>query len=215
MGRVGPDPATARQGQRTPAPRLDPRAERTRRALRQALVALAADGGLAALNVSAVTRHAGITRQTFYDHYRDLDGLVFDALREELEGLSEAARLTGELAGTPTGGGVPTGLVRLTRYLHERRALLSRVLGPGGNRDVQVWLHEQLARDIEAALTLRADLRRPGVTTDVQADFLAGGVLGVALPRLLAHPPADPDVTAEQLWQLLRGDGGTTGHRMT
>ena len=63
--------------QTLPTPRLDRRTARTRAALRDALAAeILATGDLSQVTVTAVADRAGITRRTFYSHYRDIPGLV-------------------------------------------------------------------------------------------------------------------------------------------
>ena len=60
----------------------DPRAERTRAALRAALLAECAERPLAEVSVSALVRRAGLGRATFYLHYEDLHTLAVDACGE-------------------------------------------------------------------------------------------------------------------------------------
>lgn len=55
----------------------DRRSVRTRRALRQALAdEIDATGDLTRVTVTAVTERAGVTRRTFYSHFRDIPDLV-------------------------------------------------------------------------------------------------------------------------------------------
>lgn len=58
-------------------PRVDRRTLRTRKALREALAEeIVATGDLSQVTVTAVADRAGITRRTFYSHYRDIPHLV-------------------------------------------------------------------------------------------------------------------------------------------
>src|SRR5258707_301232 len=64
----------------------DRRVRRTRRALREALVALIVERGYEKVTVQDVLDRADIGRSTFYAHYRDKDdlfGSCFDDLRAE------------------------------------------------------------------------------------------------------------------------------------
>ena len=55
----------------------DRRTRRTRLALRDALAEeIAATGDLSRVTVTAVTGRAGVTRRTFYSHYKDITDLV-------------------------------------------------------------------------------------------------------------------------------------------
>ena len=80
--------------------KCDRRSLRSQRALRQALASeLAESGDLSRINVASLTERAGLTRRTFYLHYRDIpdfinqieDGLLAE-IRERIE-LITAAQL--------------------------------------------------------------------------------------------------------------------------
>ncbi len=80
--------------------KCDRRSLRSQRALRQALASeLAESGDLSRINVASLTERAGLTRRTFYSHYRDIpdfisqieDGLLAE-IRERVE-LITAAQL--------------------------------------------------------------------------------------------------------------------------
>ncbi|HTX79396.1 MAG TPA: helix-turn-helix domain-containing protein, partial [Longilinea sp.] len=70
--------------------KTDPRIERTREALRAALMALIEEKGFDAISVQDITGRARLNRATFYLHYRDKQDLlirtseaVFDLLVAE------------------------------------------------------------------------------------------------------------------------------------
>jgi AcrR family transcriptional regulator len=60
----------------------DRRIDRTRRALRQVLLDLIAEEGYADITVEELTARAGVSRATFYLHYRDKEDLLLDYLSE-------------------------------------------------------------------------------------------------------------------------------------
>ena len=110
--------------------KCDRRSLRSQRALRQALASeLAESGDLSRINVASLTERAGLTRRTFYSHYRDIpdfinqieDGLLAE-IRERIE-LITAAQLPDlyhnidELEPAP-------GSVELLRYLAANRDLI-------------------------------------------------------------------------------------------
>lgn len=120
--------------------KCDRRSLRSQRALRQALAdELAESGDLSRVNVASLTERAGLTRRTFYSHYRDIpdfinqieDGLLAE-IREHIE-LITAAQLPDlyhnidELEPAP-------GSVELLRYLAANRDLIGALLGPGGDQ---------------------------------------------------------------------------------
>jgi AcrR family transcriptional regulator len=184
---------------------LDPRVRRTRAALRSALLELARAQPLPQLSVAAVAALAGVTRPTFYDHYRDLDELTLDALRVELQQLRDITRDAGELvSGGADPDAPPPGLLRLAGFLDERRTLLAQALGPDGSAAFAAWLRQGMAADVREALEARPELVRPDVPSDLQADIVVGALLGAFVPRLAVRPRPDPAEVADRTWRLLR-----------
>ena len=77
-------------------PRLDRRTARTRKGVREALAAeVQATGDLTRVTVTAVADRAGITRRTFYSHYRDIPNLV-DCI--EAEAICDLSALVRDIA---------------------------------------------------------------------------------------------------------------------
>lgn len=75
---------------------IDPRVERTRRAIWNALLTLSLEQGFHAVTVAQIARRAGINRSTFYAHFPDKQAVV----REELARLLRDLRARQE-APTP------------------------------------------------------------------------------------------------------------------
>lgn len=59
---------------------IDPRVERTRRAIWQALLELSRERGFANVSVAEIARQAGINRSTFYAHFPDKAAVIRDEL---------------------------------------------------------------------------------------------------------------------------------------
>lgn len=98
-----------------------------------------ADGEeLSRITVGALTDRAGLTRRTFYTHYRDIpdfvaavERILIGEIRELIMGLSQATlpevyRSIQDLEPAP-------GSVRLLEYFVENRAVISGLLGPAGD----------------------------------------------------------------------------------
>ncbi len=62
--------------------KVDPRIQRTRQLLHQALQELAAEKGFQAVTVQDITQRAGVNRATFYAHFVDKFDLLEYAMRE-------------------------------------------------------------------------------------------------------------------------------------
>ncbi len=63
-----------------PDAQIDPRVQRTRRAIWQALLRLSRARGYGAVTVADIAREAGINRSTFYAHFPDKEAVIGDEL---------------------------------------------------------------------------------------------------------------------------------------
>lgn len=119
--------------------KCDRRSLRSQTALREALVhELACGEDIARLNVASLTDRAGLTRRTFYSHYRDIPDFinqieegVLDQIRRRVRNIS-AATLPELYQGIEQLEPAP-GSVGLLRYLADNRELIGSLLGPGGD----------------------------------------------------------------------------------
>lgn len=119
--------------------RCDPRSLRSQASLRDALVQqLGAGEDLSRITVASLTDCAGLTRRTFYSHYKDIPDFiqqVEDAIMDEIRvlvrnigaaTLPELYHSIDELEPAP-------GAVELLEYLANNRELIGSLLGPGGD----------------------------------------------------------------------------------
>ncbi len=122
-----------------PATRQDRRSLRSQQLLRGALAA-EINGGedLSQVTVAAITDRAGLTRRTFYTHYKDIpdfveqteQGLLTD-IRELIRSVS--ATSLAELYTNIDDLEPAPGSVELLTYLKEHQELIGALLGPGGD----------------------------------------------------------------------------------
>lgn len=165
---------------------VDRRVRRTRRALRDALVALIVERGYEKVTVQDVLDRADIGRSTFYAHYRDKDDL-FAACFEELR-----AGLERELEATATGAPHeptrPIGVVFEHAYGNQQvyRALCGRSGETPGTR----LLHRLILGALRDHLS-PVGLRLP---VDIVAEYHAGALVAVLLwwvRQGFPQPPAE------------------------
>ncbi|MEV4577546.1 TetR/AcrR family transcriptional regulator, partial [Nonomuraea jabiensis] len=88
----------------------DPRVRRTQAALQRTLIDLVQDGDLSRISVADVAERAGVSRSTFYDHYRDVHELAEAACTTMIDDLIEAIPDPGVRGGA---GPAPDTLVTL------------------------------------------------------------------------------------------------------
>ena len=129
------------------------RITRSKRALRQALIALLEERGFDSITVNDLCDRADLNRGTFYNHFRDKENLLavledevmadIAALQERMQRISLADMLAYRVAGTP----LPL-LVDLFDYLREQSDFLHAVLGPGGDARFAPRLREAVCENL-------------------------------------------------------------------
>ncbi len=173
----------------------DPRAERTREKLRQALLAECAERPLAEVSVSAVVRRAGLGRATFYLHYEDLQALAVDACAEVARRAVDALHAW---RGIPDPAAPPPALGAFLTDTARHATLYRGLLRPGGSGPLgellTAELRERSRTERELAGARHADLVASAVAaafTGVLADWLHDRVEGT------------PESVAADVWRLL------------
>ena len=144
---------------------VDRRITKSKKALRDAMVALMEERGYDGFTVNDLCERADLNRGTFYNHFRDKEDLLAaleDEVMEDLDRFqSQMKALTvRELMGYRVRKQPLPFLVSLFDYLREQGDFLHAVLGPGGDvrfgprlRDavcanlVQSILHERYRND--------------------------------------------------------------------
>ena len=165
----------------------DRRTRRTRLALRDALAEeIAATGDLSRVTVTAVTSRAGVTRRTFYSHYKDIPDLVNCIEKETVTELRPlVAQLSqvhlDELADAINHQEPCPGSQEILSYFKERGSYLRPLLGEGGDpafsQRIRSMVHEVVAgRALDGI-----DLRAVGAFFDYYLTFAISAEVGVLL----------------------------------
>ena len=165
----------------------DRRSVRTRTALRHALAReIDATGDLSRVTVTAVTERAGVTRRTFYSHFRDIPDLVRQIEDETLAELhAPLARLAAchlnDLRAALDRGEPAPGAQELLACVRERGDYLRPLLGNGGDpafaERIKVLAHEVIGLRALDGL----DLRALGPLFDYYLTFAISAEVGVLL----------------------------------
>jgi AcrR family transcriptional regulator len=166
----------------------DRRVQRTRRALRDALVALILERGWEGFSVQDLCERADVGRSTFYIHFADKEELLgwgFDDLRDGLLGLQASE-------------GGPARPLRFSRGLIEHacehrplfRALVGHQSGTVVLRRFSALVRELVREDLSALLPA-------GPRRDATIAFVAGAFLELLSWSLeLRSPPTPAEVEA-------------------
>lgn len=118
---------------------MDRRSLRSQHALQSALAQELASGeDISRLSVATLTERAGLTRRTFYSHYKDIPDFIEQVERGLLEEVRERVHSFSELTLPDLYTSIDEiepapGAVELLQYLADNRELIGSLLGPGGD----------------------------------------------------------------------------------
>ena len=186
----------------------DRRAVRTRRALRDALAAeIRATGGLDRVAVTALAERAGVTRRTFYSHYKDIPDLVEQCENELLQGIAE--RITAvanttlddlhecldRLAPCP-------GSVELLSYIQENGDFMGAMPGPGGDPNFAEKIKDIARATVNDRALHGIDARVLGPFFDYYVTFAVSAEVGVVQKWLIDGMRESPELMARAMTLL-------------
>lgn len=186
--------------QKNSTDRVDPRVRRTRALLRTAALELAAERDVESLTIADIAERATVNRATVYQHYRDRDALLLDAMEEEVTRLAHAAA---RCPLTRPAKRTPDELVALFRHVGTNATLYHRMLGPGGAARFINQLRDLLAAEVAAQLP---PTNAPADTVSLRTHYLAGAFVGVFTQwASLGDDRPTAEEAAGAVWALLRG----------
>ena len=193
MTKVQKQTETRGVSRNAPEPALDRRVRRTRRDLRDALVALILERGWDAVSVQEVCARADVGRSTFYVHFADKEELLLSGF-DELHAMLDESRRTerGSFAFAAT----------LIEHARENHRLFKAVVGKRSGQAVQ-----RRFRDVVLRLT-EAELEHGGIDARVRplvARYVAGGFVELLLSWLDRPSGVDAVVLTAQFRALVRG----------
>ena len=176
---------------------VDRRTQRTRRALREALLSLLAEKSWDELSVQDICARADIGRSTFYLHFPSKEELLNGSL-DDLRGALKASADAGSKAQAAR----PLAFVRgLLDHLYEQRRLCRSIFGRRSAHTVQVRFREMVAKLVADNLTALApaDWKR-----EAAVHYLAGALVEM-LAWWLDGRPIRPVDEIEEFYLRLAG----------
>lgn len=175
----------------------DPRILRTRKLLEDALLQLGESKPFAAISVADVVTQAGVSRSTFYDHFTDVEALLFRTLEEGVQ----VERESSSSARAEQSDDPPAEMLDFLRHVERHRSLYRSALGDQGST---TFLHV-LRRRIED--DLQRDFGRLGFVTPlpvaVTKAAVSGIVLGILMHWVESEPFVDAAVVADWMWRAI------------
>jgi AcrR family transcriptional regulator len=183
----------------------DRRIERTRRQLRAAVLRLAEAQDFSAITVHDITREASVNRATFYQHYRDKDELIEDAIEALLHELFDGC--------APVQAGIERlepdivhpSVVMLFEQVAKRSTLYRRLIGHGGSA---YFIRRFQERNAELSLNALRQMHGPNIDARIPAmvrvHFAASATTGTLGYWLDGGCAESPETIAAWHWRLIR-----------
>jgi AcrR family transcriptional regulator len=161
---------------------VDRRVQRTRDALRQALMQLMVECGWDAIDVRSLCDRANIGRSTFYQHYPNKEEL----LKANFAGLRDAL-MAQALAG-PAQPGKLAFVSGLVAHVHEAQEVFRALVGRRSGHYVQDRFRELLIELVQAG----APSKLRGWQATAQAHYLGGALFELLAWWLGSNRPHKP-----------------------
>jgi AcrR family transcriptional regulator len=185
------------------------RARRSQEALAGALLGLLTSRDLRAVSISEVTKRAGVSRSTFYEHYSDVHDLATTVCLQVFDRLVEGAPMMNPEV-LPSLRIDENPLLPLFAHVGEHAQLYRALLGPDGSARVINHLLHRIS--IRAYTNIRVDSRltpAPGEPADIpfdpEAAVVAGVIVAAIMDWLRQGCPGSSAELAQAVWGPLLG----------
>jgi AcrR family transcriptional regulator len=182
--------------------RLDPRVERTRRLLQDALLQLARERTLDEISIADVADHATVNRATFYQHYPDKETLLADAL--DAQAARNGADLGNIRVAVGDWGSPPIPLLRYVEHVAENAQLYRSALGAHGSPVATARLRERITQlALDGFRMYGPPAAALGMPPEIAAASVSGSIMGVLWAWLDRDPLDPPEKATGWLWRAL------------
>ncbi|GAA4672418.1 TetR/AcrR family transcriptional regulator [Frondihabitans cladoniiphilus] len=193
--------------------RVDPRTQRSVAALREAVLALAAQQEPSAILVTDLVKAAGVSRKTFYNHAVTPVELLIRVLTDELDAARDRAEAQFSMAADDLASAVRRRLTGILQHVSDRRAVY---LSPAGDR-LSPELFQMLSSRFRNAVELSIaesyrvapvvsgfdDAAHRAAAIEMSASFVGHAYAG-AIQAWLQHPEVgEVDFVLDLIWAAL------------
>ena len=178
---------------------MDPRAARTRSALHQAILDLAAERPISEIPATEIVARAGVNRSSLYQHFGDREELLASAL-ESIE--DEHTRIDRPVS-VERGSDPPPELRRFVAHFAEYAAVYRTTLGPHGSPRVAARVRARITTLVREGITLSTPHTEGALPIEVEAAGTAGALLGIIEEWIRRDPMPSPDTATDWLWEFL------------
>lgn len=182
--------------------KTDRRILRTRRALREALMALIIEKGYEAISIQDITDRADVSRTTFYLHYRDKEELLASGMRELYDELL-AAYLPFSAAEVQQTG-FSSAMLDAGDYEHvaENAAFYKAMFSAKGAPSFMTTVHQYLAEIFTSFCLKEVEPQQSPLPLDMIAYGMAGMHIGLIQWWLQKDMPLSPETMSRMSYYL-------------
>jgi len=174
--------------------RLDRRVQRTRKLLRDALMALILEEGYDAISIQDITDKANLGRATFYLHFKDKDELLLDVMDQFVEDfLSQVP----EFSQSHWHFEDPKAIVKLFDFFAEHYDLYRILIIGSGGITASRQLHKKFTENIKSCI--QNDIAELGATPPLPTDFIANHFAGSLLATIYWWLDSDLPYSVEEM----------------
>lgn len=189
--------------------KTDPRVLRTHHSLSHALISLMHEKPFAAITVQEVLERAGVSRSTFYTHYRDKADLFMTEVDQFFEMMANLLTSSGEVSQRVA------PVRELFAHVAEMRTFIAALLEAGNYHDVFGLGQRHFARGIEQRLAqLSPAYQQPSAARAAQAYAHAGAMLALLSWWLERDTPGTAkemdDLFHQMVWGGAKANGAPT-----
>lgn len=175
---------------------MDPRIARTRRSLREALIALARERAVDEISVADIAEQAQINRSTFYQHYPDKGVLLADVLDAVIQDAMSAVTVE------HTSADLQQLLVGYLEHVRDNRALYQRIFSDAVSSGVQARMRERLEGLLMARMQPGQDMVG-GLPSGIAAASITGAAVAIIATWVQSPDPVPPRQAAGWVWQMV------------
>jgi AcrR family transcriptional regulator len=176
----------------TDSPKIDRRIQRTKLALRSALLELIKEKGFDAILVEEITERANLGRATFYLHYKDKEDLLLDEFREmasnRVEVLSEIPisiwKSNGDNIELPDGRSSIMPLLLIFEHAAQNAELYRILLRGGNSHRIGIQIRQIISDSIHAIVQTRLQVEPDPSPIEVPIELLAAYFSGALMGSL-------------------------------
>jgi AcrR family transcriptional regulator len=183
------------------ARRLDRRVQRTRKLLRDAMMALILEEGYDALSIQDITDKANLGRATFYLHFKDKDELLMDVMDQFMEDIlvqvPQLAEIQWRLEDTKN-------IAKLFDFAAEHYDLYRILTISSGAITASRQLHQTIASNIKTCIQREIDELgdQPIIPVEFIANHFAGSLLSIMYWWLDSDLPYSAEEMAEMFQKV-------------